>query len=64
MKTRPLGAKGPEVSSIGLGCMGMSEFYGPTDDGQSIAVIHRALEMGINFFDTSDMYGVGPYRSP
>ncbi len=59
MKTRRLGGLGPEVSAVGLGCMGMSEFYGPADDGQSIAVIHKALEMGINFFDTSDMYGVG-----
>jgi aryl-alcohol dehydrogenase-like predicted oxidoreductase len=60
MITRKLGARGPEVSVIGLGCMGMSEFYGGarrTAEGDSIRVIHRALELGINFFDTSDAYG-------
>ncbi|HEY1775537.1 MAG TPA: aldo/keto reductase [Solirubrobacteraceae bacterium] len=57
MQTRRLGSGGLEVSALGLGCMGMSEFYGPADDAQSIAVIHRALELGVNFLDTADMYG-------
>jgi aryl-alcohol dehydrogenase-like predicted oxidoreductase len=57
MKTRKLGSLGPLVSCIGLGCMGMSEFYGPTDDERAIAVLHRALSLGITFFDTADMYG-------
>ncbi len=59
MKTRPLGNSGARVSAIGLGCMGMSEFYGPGDDQESIRVIHRALDLGLNFLDTADMYGVG-----
>ena len=59
MERRKLGALGPEVSTIGLGCMGMSTFYGPAEDARSIAVIHRALELGIDFFDTADMYGWG-----
>lgn len=59
MQTRNLGSKGPEVSAIGLGCMGMSDFYGAAEDARSVEVIHRALDLGINFFDTADMYGVG-----
>jgi aryl-alcohol dehydrogenase-like predicted oxidoreductase len=59
MEKRVLGANGPEVSAIGLGCMGMSEFYGPIDEGESIRTIHRALDLGVTMLDTADMYGIG-----
>ncbi|MGH9625931.1 MAG: aldo/keto reductase [Bryobacteraceae bacterium] len=59
METRILGSKGLSVSALGLGCMGMSEFYGSADDTESIAVMHRAIDLGMTFFDTADMYGVG-----
>jgi aryl-alcohol dehydrogenase-like predicted oxidoreductase len=61
MRTRTLGPHGPEVSEIGLGCMGMSAFYGSTDEAQARATIARALELGCTFLDTSDMYG--PYTN-
>jgi len=59
MKQRQLGQSGIKVSAIGLGCMGMSEFYGSSDDRRSVELIHQALDLGVNFLDTADMYGVG-----
>src|SRR5882762_2904205 len=61
MEKRTLGSQGLTVSALGLGCMGMSEFYGQTDDSESIATIHRALDLGCNFLDTADMYG--PFKN-
>lgn len=59
MQQRSLGKNGPRVSALGLGCMGMSEFYGPRDEAESLATLHHALDRGVNFLDTADMYGSG-----
>ncbi len=59
MKKRKLGSQGLVVSELGLGCMGMSQFYGPRDDVESTATLERAMELGIDFFDTADVYGIG-----
>ena len=61
MDYRQLGRSKLRVSTVGLGCMGMSEFYGAADEQESIATIHRALDLGVNHLDTSDMYG--PYKN-
>jgi aryl-alcohol dehydrogenase-like predicted oxidoreductase len=63
MKTRTLGKNGPVVSAIGLGCMGMSDFYGPSDNKTSIDLLEKAVDLGVTFFDTADMYGVGANES-
>ena len=57
MEQRALGGQGRRVSALGLGCMGMSQSYGPADDQESVATIHRALDLGVTFLDTADMYG-------
>jgi aryl-alcohol dehydrogenase-like predicted oxidoreductase len=59
MEHRKLASTGPTVSAIGLGCMGMSDFYGPTDRSESISTIHAALDAGITLLDTGDFYGMG-----
>ncbi|MGI4939988.1 MAG: aldo/keto reductase, partial [Janthinobacterium lividum] len=59
MQQRQLGRSGLTVSAMGLGCMGMSEFYGARDETEAVATIHRAIELGVNFLDTADVYGVG-----
>src|SRR5271170_4822016 len=57
LSKRKLGGQGLEVSAIGLGCMGMSQSYGPADEGESIATLHRAIELGCTFLDTAEVYG-------
>src|SRR5271168_1918350 len=59
MLIRQLGAAGPQVSALGLGCMAMSGMYGPSDDAESISTIHAAIDQGITLFDTGDFYGMG-----
>ena len=59
MQFRKLGHSPLKVSALGLGCMGMSEFYGPQQEEESVATIHRALDLGVNFLDTADVYGRG-----
>jgi aryl-alcohol dehydrogenase-like predicted oxidoreductase len=59
MQTRKLGQQGLEISALGLGCMGMSDFYGSRDKAEAVATINRALDLGVTFLDTADMYGVG-----
>ncbi|MFP5286764.1 MAG: aldo/keto reductase, partial [Thermoanaerobaculia bacterium] len=59
MHTRELGKSGLKVSAVGLGCMGMSDFYGPSDEAKSIQTLRHALDIGVTFWDTADMYGVG-----
>jgi aryl-alcohol dehydrogenase-like predicted oxidoreductase len=61
MERRALGKQGLQVSALGLGCMGMSDFYGPTDEADSVATLHRAIELGVTFLDTADMYG--PFKN-
>jgi aryl-alcohol dehydrogenase-like predicted oxidoreductase len=61
LNTRKLGSQGFEVSAIGLGCMGMSQSYGPADETESIATIHRSIELGCTFLDTAEVYG--PYKN-
>ena len=63
MPTRKLGRQGLEVSAIGLGCMGMSQSYGPADEAESIATLHRAIELGCTFLDTAEVYGPFTTRS-
>ena len=61
MQKRKFGSQGLEVSALGLGCMGMSWAYGPSDEAESIKVLHRALDIGVNFWDTAEMYG--PFKN-